>query len=170
MIRVFLRIFGLLLIAAPCIAYAQQNGVQVQHTWSRATVPGQTGVIYLTISDTGAPDRLTSVASPVAASAALHESFSENGVSKMREIAGLAVSPGAPVTLAPGGYHIMLMGLKQPLKQGDAFPVTLTFEKAGAVTATVTVEKPGAGAPAAHGARGGATMPTPAGGAQGKAP
>jgi copper(I)-binding protein len=168
--RVLLRIFGGLLIAAPCIAYAQQNGVQVGHAWSRATVPGQTGVIYLTITDTGAPDRLTSVASPVAASAALHESFSENGVSKMREIAGLTVSPGAPVTLAPGGYHIMLMGLKQPLKQGDAFPVTLTFEKAGPVTATVTVEKPGAGAPAAHGAMGGTTMPMPAGGAPGKAP
>ena len=127
--RVLLRVFGGLLIAAPCIAYAQQNGVQVERAWSRATVAGQTGVIYLTITDTGAPDRLTSVASPVAASAALHESFSENGVSKMREIAGLAVSPGTPVTLAPGGYHIMLMGLKQPLKQGDAFPVTLTFER-----------------------------------------
>jgi periplasmic copper chaperone A len=170
MIRVLLRIFGALLIAAPFIAYAEQNGVQVVHAWSRATIPGQTGVIYLTINDTGAPDRLTSVASPVAASAALHESFSENGVSKMREVAGLAVSPGTPVTLAPGGYHIMLMGLKQPLKQGDAFPVTLTFEKAGQVTATVTVEKLGAGAPAAHDAMGGASMPMRAGGTAGKAP
>jgi periplasmic copper chaperone A len=170
MIRVLLRIFGALLIATPFIAYAEQNGVQVVHAWSRATIPGQTGVIYLTINDTGAPDRLTSVASPVAASAALHESFSENGVSKMREVAGLAVSPGTPVTLAPGGYHIMLMGLKQPLKQGDAFPVTLTFEKAGPVTATVTVEKLGAGAPAAHDAMGGASMPMRAGGTAGKAP
>ncbi len=171
MIRVLLRVFAGLLIAVPCIAYAQQTGVQVENAWSRATVPGQTGVIYLTITDTGAPDRLTSVASPVAASAALHESFSENGVSKMREIAGLAVSPGTPVTLAPGGYHIMLMGLKQPLKQGDAFPVTLTFEKAGQVTANVTVEKPGAGAPAARDAMGGgASMPMPAGGTAGKAP
>jgi periplasmic copper chaperone A len=170
MIRVLLRIFGALLIAAPFIAYAEQNGVQVVHAWSRATIPGQTGVIYLTINDTGAPDRLTSVASPVAASAALHESFSENGVSKMREVAGLTVSPGTPVTLSPGGYHIMLMGLKQPLKQGDAFPVTLTFEKAGPVTATVTVEKLGAGAPAAHDAMGGASMPMRAGGTAGKAP
>jgi copper(I)-binding protein len=62
------------------------------------------------------------------------------------------------------------MGLKQPLKQGDAFPVTLTFEKAGPVTATVTVEKPGAGAPAAHGAMGGMSMPMPGGGTTGKAP
>ena len=173
MIRVLLRIFGGLLIAAPCIAFgafAQQNSVQVQHAWSRATVPGQTGVIYLVITDTGAPDRLTSVTSPVAASAALHESFSENGVSKMREVAGLAVSPGTPVTLAPGGYHIMLMGLKQPLKQGEAFPVTLTFEKVGPVTATVTVEKPGASAPAAHDAMGSMSMPVPAGSAPGKAP
>jgi copper(I)-binding protein len=168
--RVLLRVFGGLLIAVPCIAYAQQSGVQVEHAWSRATVPGQTGVIYLTITDTGPADRLMSVASPVAATAALHESFSENGVSKMREIGGLAVSPGTPVTLAPGGYHIMLMGLKQPLKQGDAFPVTLTFEKAGPVTATVTVEKPGASAPAAHDPMGRTSTPMPAGGAPAKAP
>jgi hypothetical protein len=53
--RVLLRVFGGLLIAAPCIAYAQQNGVQVERAWSRATIPGQTGVIYLTITDTGVP-------------------------------------------------------------------------------------------------------------------
>jgi copper(I)-binding protein len=58
----------------------------------------------------------------------------------------LPVTPGKPLMLAPGGYHIMLMDLKQPLKEGDSFPVTLSFAKAGQVTATATVEKAGAAA------------------------
>jgi copper(I)-binding protein len=71
------------------------------------------------------------------------------------------VEPAKPVVLAPGGYHIMLMGLKQPLKQGDAFPITLNFANAGPVTAQVTVEPPGART---------MTMPMPSGGTPGKQP
>ena len=70
------------------------------------------------------------------------------------DVATLPVQPGKSVTLAPGGYHIMLTGLKQPLQQGDTFPLTLNFEKAGQVTATVTVQKAGGGVP-----MGGTNMP-----------
>ena len=66
---------------------------------------------------------------------------------KMRPVASLTIEPGKPVTLAPGGYHIMLMSLKQALNQGDSFPVTLNFAKAGQVTATAMVEKAGATVP-----------------------
>jgi len=159
MIRARLCILNILLFATPTLALAQQNGIQVDHAWSRAAIAGHTGVVYLTITDTGAADRLTAIATPVATEAALHESFSDNGISKMRPVAALAVQPGKPVMLAPGGYHIMLMGLKQPLKQGDSFPVTLTFEKAGPVTATVTVQKAGASTPTSHDAMGGMTVP-----------
>jgi periplasmic copper chaperone A len=126
--------------------WAQQSGIQVDHVWSRAAMAGRTGVIYLTITDTGPADTLTGVASPVAAMAGLHETVNDNGVMKMRPVASLPVTPGKPLTLAPGGYHIMLMDLKQPLKEGDSFPVTLSFAKAGQVTATATVEKAGAAA------------------------
>jgi periplasmic copper chaperone A len=67
---------------------------------------------------------------------------------KMRPVGPLPIAPGKRVTLAPGGYHIMLSGLKRPLKQGDSFPITLSFAKAGPVTAIATV------------AKGGATMPS----------
>src|SRR4051794_29782670 len=111
-----------LLFAVPAIALAQQNGIRVENAWSRAAMQGRTGVIYLTITDGGAPDRLTGVASPVAGKAQLHESFTDHGVAKMRDVAVLPVEPAKPVTLAPNGYHIMLIDLKQPLKQGDTFP------------------------------------------------
>ena len=132
------------LIAIPVAASAEQGDIEVEHAWSRAAMQGRVGVVYLTIVDHGATDRLTAVSSPVADSAALHESFSEGGVAKMRPVASLPVEPAKPVVLAPGGYHIMLMGLKQPLNQGDAFPVTLTFANAGQLTVQVSVGQPGA--------------------------
>ncbi len=148
-----------LLFALPAMALAQQGGIQVENAWSRAALLGGTGVVYLTITDTGAPDRLVSVAAPVAASAELHQSFTEHGIAKMRAVATLAVTPGKPVTLAPGGYHIMLMDLKQVLKEGDSFPVTLGFEHAGQITATVNVRGVRGEMPNAHDTMGGMTMP-----------
>jgi hypothetical protein len=76
--------------------------------------------------------------------AELHESFTDQGVSKMRPMQSLTVAPGQPVTLVPGGYHIMLMNLKQPLTEGQTVPLTLTFEKAGPVKVSAMVAKAGA--------------------------
>jgi len=132
-----------MLFVLPVVASAQQNSIQIQNAWSRAAMIGRVGVVYLTIIDSGAPDRLVRVSSPVATKADLHESFTDHGVAKMRDVAALTVDPGKPVTLAPGSYHIMLTDLTQTLKQGDSFPVTLTFEKAGQITTAVTVQKSG---------------------------
>ncbi len=139
-------------------AAADQNGIAVTGAWSRAAMAGRMGVVYLTITDTGAPDRLIGASSPVATAAALHESFDDHGVMKMRPVAALPVQPGKPVALAPGGYHIMLEGLKQSLQPGQTFPVTLTFAKAGPVTATATVQKAGAGMAMEQGSMGGMNM------------
>jgi copper(I)-binding protein len=68
-------------------------------------------------------------------------------VMKMRPIASLDIPAGQPVTLKPGGDHVMLLGLNGPLREGQSFPLTLTFEKAGAREVTVAVEKPGAAGP-----------------------
>ena len=123
--------------------------VTVSGAWSRATPPGSSmGVIYLTVTDAGAADTLTGISTPVAASAAMHESKTVDGVMQMRAIGSLPVTAAAPLRFAPGGYHIMLEGLKQPLKAGQQFPVTLTFAQAGTVTATVKVQPLGAPAPA----------------------
>jgi periplasmic copper chaperone A len=148
-----------LVLAAPAVAFAQQDAIRIENAWSRAAMQGGTGVVYLTITDNGAPDRLTSIAAPVATKAELHESFAEQGVAKMREVSALPVVPGKPVTLAPGGYHIMLMGLKQALKEGDSFPVTLSFEHSGQLTTTVTVRGMHGETSQSHDAMGGMAMP-----------
>ena len=144
-----------LLTLLPAVALADPMGIQVDHVWSRAMPAGATGVVYLTVTDRGTPDRLTGVASPVATSADLHETINDHGVMKMRHVASLPVAPGKPLKLAPGGYHIMLMGLKQALVAGTSFPVTLTFAKAGTVTTSATVQAAGAAMPGMdHGSMG----------------
>ena len=134
----------------PALAFAQQPPIQVDNAWSRTAAAGGNGVVYLTVTDAGAPDRLTGVASPVASAVEFHESLNDNGVRKMRAVASLPVDPGKTLTLAPGGYHIMLIGLKQALKAGTSFPVTLSFERAGQVTATATVRQTVGGATMEH--------------------
>ena len=135
-------------LAAP--AWAQQAGVTVTEAWSRASTPAaKTGAIYVTVT-AGQPDRLTSASTAVADMTELHQTRMQNGVMEMRPVeAGLPVTPGAPIHMAPGGYHIMLMGLKQPLKQGDRVKLTLRFEHAGAVDVEAVVAGPGASAPPA---------------------
>ena len=160
------RLLAVTMIAMALVGFshqsgAQQSGIQIDQVWSRAAMAGHDGAVYLTITDTGLPDTLTGVTTPVAAMAGLHQSTEDNGVTKMRPVASLPIEPGKPVTLAPGGYHIMLMDLKRPLKEGDSFPVTLSFAKAGQVTATATVTRAGAAAMPGmdHGGMGGMSMP-----------
>jgi copper(I)-binding protein len=128
-------------------ALAQPGQLEVNNAWARAT-PGkaENGAAYLTIQSPTA-DRLVSVASPVAKKAELHTTSMQGMVMKMRPLAGLDIPAGQPVTLKPGGEHIMLMGLNQPLHEGRSFPLTLTFEKGGTRTVTVPVEKLGAAGP-----------------------
>ena len=135
---------AVLALCLPLTALAQQGGIQVQHAWSRPAMAGHTGVVYLTITDHGAPDQLTGVASIDADKAELHQSFNDNGVMKMRPVASLPIPSGKSVTLQPGGYHIMLMGLKHALSAGDSVPLTLDFAKAGQVKVVAMVEKNGA--------------------------
>lgn len=139
-------IAALLLAALP--AAAQAPTIQVQQPWARATPGGaRSGAIYLTLLDQGAADRLTGASTPVAAMAMLHESTEENGVSRMRMLDGVELTPGKPVLLRPGGMHLMLMGLKGALQRGTSFPLTLTFAHAPPVTVTVPVLAIGAAGP-----------------------
>lgn len=135
-----------LLLATP--AWAQTPSVTVEAAWARATSASQkVGGVFLTLTDTGAPDRLVSVSSPIADTVELHETVSEAGVMKMRPVPALPLEPGKPVALKPGGYHLMVLGLHRQLTPGATFPVTLTFEKSPPVTATVTVGAAGASGP-----------------------
>ena len=129
-------------------ALAQTSQLDVNNAWARAT-PGkaENGAAYVTIVSPTA-DRLVSVSTPVAKQAQLHTMEMKGMVMEMRPVAGIDIPAGKPVSLKPGGEHIMLLGLAQPLREGQTFPLTLNFEKAGAKSVTVAVEKPGAMGPA----------------------
>jgi len=128
-------------------ALAQPAQLEVNNAWARATAgKADTGVAYVAIQSPTA-DRLVSLSTPVAKKAELHTMSMQGMVMKMRPLSGLDIPAGQPVTLKPGGDHIMLMGLNQALRPGETFPLTLDFEKAGSRTVIVTVEKAGATGP-----------------------
>ncbi len=141
-------IFAAALLLGAATASAD-GGITVEQPWARATPGGAaSGAVYLTVTDHGPPDRLIGVSTPAAGMAMMHESYSEGGVSKMRMLDAVPLEPNKPVQFHPGSLHIMLEGLKGPLKPGSSFPLTLTFEKAPPQTVTVTVMKAGAAGPA----------------------
>jgi hypothetical protein len=141
----FLTVAAGLVIAGA--ALAQTNQLEVSDAWARATpAKAENGIAFLTIRSS-TPDRLVSVSSPVAKKAELNTMEMSGMVMKMRPIASLDIPAGQPLTLKPSGEHIMLMGLNGPLREGQSFPLTLTFEKAGAREVSVAVEKPGAAGP-----------------------
>jgi copper(I)-binding protein len=139
------------LFAVPARAEDIKAGdLVISQAWSRATPSGaKVAGGYLTIENKGSsPDRLVSGSGDIAGKLEVHEMTTENGVMKMRQLEkGLVIEPGKTVKLAPGGYHLMLFDLKNPLKQGDKVPVTLEFEKAGKVTLSLDVQAVGAQAP-----------------------
>ncbi len=91
----------------------------------------------------GAPDRLVKVEADVATTAELHESTVENGIARMEAVkGGIEIPANGKVQIKPGGYHVMLIGLKHDLKLGDKFPVTLQFEKSGAMKVEAEVRQP----------------------------
>lgn len=115
--------------------------LSIGHAWSRATIgEGRPAVFYVEITNAGAADdALTGIATPAATMPMLHETVVTDGVASMPHAMSVPVLAGQTTELAPGGYHGMLMGLTSALKEGDSFPVTLTFAKAGAVTVNVEV-------------------------------
>src|SRR5215831_4060911 len=128
-------------------ALAQPGQLEVNNAWARATAgKADTGAAYVAIQSPTA-DRLVSLSSPVAKKSELHTMSMQGMVMKMRPLSELNIPAGRSVTLKPGGEHIMLLGLNQPLREGQPFPLTLNFEKAGPHTVNVNVEKPGATGP-----------------------
>ena len=125
---------------------ATLGDIAISGAVARASIgSAPTSAAYMTIATAGAVDRLVAAASPAAQAVELHASVQEGGVSKMRRVEAVPVAPDAPAELAPGGHHIMLIGLVAPLEDGTAVPLTLTFEKAGEVTLDVPVSRDVAG-------------------------
>lgn len=120
----------------------------LDHPWARATPHGaKVAGGFVAIANKGAADdRLVSATAEIADTTEIHSMAMNNGVMTMRPLPdGLILPAGGEVALEPGGYHLMFIGLKKMLKQGDSFTGTLTFENAGTVEVTFTVEAIGAG-------------------------
>jgi len=130
-------------LAAPAGAHEFKLGnLTIDHPWARASIgQAKVGAAYFALINHGEePDRLIGVETPVAERPALHTHLMEEGVMKMRPVEAIEIDPGAPTLLQPGGLHVMLMGLKAPLVEGESFPLVLTFEKSGSIEIEVTVD------------------------------
>ena len=123
-----------------CVGSAWGQVSKVQSAWARPTVAGQSaGGAYLKIAGGASADRLLSATTPAARSVEVHTMEMDGNVMRMRPVDSVAVPARQTVELKPGGLHVMLMGLAQPLQAGSAFPLTLRFEKAGEVKVQVRV-------------------------------
>lgn len=149
--------------ATPLAAIAQMGSAadaqqlpRVEGAWVRFAVPGQQGTGAFMRITASRPMTLVGVSSPVAGTAEVHEMKMEGQVMKMRPVAQLELPAGRTVELKPGGYHVMLMELKQPLKPGSSVPLDLVFRDAAGTQRTLHLEAPVAAlAPAAGGGPGG---------------
>ncbi|WP_217577910.1 copper chaperone PCu(A)C [Mesorhizobium sp. GbtcB19] len=145
--RVGIAVLALLLLFA-CIPAAlahefKVGDLEIEHPWSRATPPGAkvAGGYFTVVNKGSAPDRLLSITSDISEKAELHAMGVKDGVMTMRPVeGGLEIPAGGKVALKPGAYHLMFTGLKRQPKQGEKFPATLTFEKAGSVKVEFLVE------------------------------
>ena len=139
-------------LAAPeRLAAAEQShgGLEVERPWARASLGAvKVGVAYLTIVNRGhGADRLIGLSTTVAGRAELHSTTMDQGVMKMRPVESLELAPGETVALEPGGLHVMLMGLQAPLREGEHFPLTLSFAEAGDMTVQVRIDSATASGP-----------------------
>jgi len=125
------------------------QSLRIEHPFARATPPGaKAGGAYLSIENSGSTvATLVGAASPVAGAVELHQMAVDGGVMTMRAVRALDVPPGGKLELKPGGYHIMLLDLKQPLQAGDKIPLKLTFRDVGTIEVSVDVEAMGATGP-----------------------
>ena len=137
------------------VSLAAQAQVAVKDAWVRATVAQQKATGAFMQLQSAQDAKLISAQSPVAGVVEVHEMAMDGGVMKMRAVPSLTLPAGKAVDLQPGGYHVMLMDLKNPIKDGDTVPVTLVFEGKDGKRQSVELKVPArkAAAPAMnHGA------------------
>lgn len=141
-----MRIARFLMLALAMLATmpALADELTVTDAWARTTPPGATmGAVYFRLHNgSGKSDRLLKLKTPAAASATVHRTEIVEDIARMREVSVLHVAPGEKLEFEPGGLHVMLMGLKRPLKDGQVFELELLFEVAGPRKVSVTVRKP----------------------------
>lgn len=139
--RIALSSLLVLSTGAALAADYKVGDLTISDPWSRALPPNApAGAAYFTVTNQGqAQDRLVGAASDVAGKAELHTHVKSGEMMRMQKVDAVDIPAGGEATFAPGGNHVMLIGLKRPLKDGEQFPLTLEFEKAGKVQVEVPV-------------------------------
>jgi len=136
-------LFSIALMALAGSIQAQEakvGSIKIENAYVRATAPGQPAAgAFMKIENSGTADQLVSASSPAAGEVQLHQMSMEGNVMKMGQVKDIAVPANGSVDLKPGGYHIMLMNIKAPLKVGETVPVKLKFAKAGEVEVKLPV-------------------------------
>ena len=144
----FLALAGAIVFAAGMVSAETVGALTVEKAWSRAAPSGSTVAAgYLSIRNDGdEPDRLLSASAPFAGETEIHHMTMADGMMTMRPAPeGVIIPAKGTVRLEPGSYHLMFMRLTEPIKEGGALPLKLTFERAGNVETTIKVL--GIGAP-----------------------
>lgn len=139
--RVFVLVLSAALLLSACGA---REGLEVREAWARTSTQGMNSAVYFVIQNHNAgADELTGAASDAAEVVEIHETKMEGDVMKMNRVEAVALEPSAKVEFKPGGYHVMLIRLKQNLKAGDEITVTLQFRDSPDITVQATVKDAG---------------------------
>ena len=133
-------VVAVVLLWLPFVPMAQAPTVELKEAWIRGTVQGQNVTGAFMDITSRVPARLVGVAAPSAGMAEIHSMRMEGGVMHMHPVEGIELPANKTVKLAPGGYHVMLAGLKRPLKAGEKLPLRLTFEFAGGKRETIELQ------------------------------
>ena len=136
--RILVFVLAIVFLLSSCAAQATQ-GMEVRDAWARPAVQGGNGAVYFTIRSSGT-DELVGVVSGVAQAVEMHESLMSGDVMEMHQLQSVPLKGGEEVTFEPGGLHIMLIGLKQDLKTGNEFEITLQFQDHPDLNVTIPVQ------------------------------
>ncbi len=142
--RNLITLTALVLALAGLAAQAHEyklGNIAIAHPYTLSTVGDLgTSAVYMTLKNNGAADRLLSASTAAASLVEIHNMNMDGGVMRMRKLDGVDLPAGGTAVFAPGGLHMMLFGLKAPLRAGTSFPLELRFEKAGQILVQVNVE------------------------------
>lgn len=124
------RIFATLLLATFLLdACSAATGISISNAWARPALQDGNGAVYFLLQNHSvAADELTGVSSEAAGALEIHESTMEGDVMQMRQVSSVPIRGKESIEFGPGGYHVMLVGLKQELKTGDEIQITLHFK------------------------------------------
>lgn len=137
--RVFMLIGSLTLLLSAC-GPTEAADIEVHDPWSRPTAQGQNAAVYFQIHNhTDSADELIGVSTTIADAAEIHESKMENDIMKMTMVSSLPLAPDEEVNFAPGGYHVMLVAIKQEFKAGDHIGIILHFKNHEDIVVNVSV-------------------------------